>query len=132
MQPLAKTAVIGRCSGNVAQGGNVLFGRPGANLIRVRKLRRVNIDHGGVWPTKLVATRECFGVNLLRPSQTVAAGFCQADELFEPCGSCIFEVYACMEPFYCRLNRRVARKLVAAGVDTQLEILRQAILPDRV
>jgi hypothetical protein len=130
MQHLAKTAVVGSCSGNVTESRNVLLGRPTANLVRRRKLRRVNVDHGGVRRRKFIAAREGFGINLLGQRQTVATGFCQADQLFQPRGSGGFEVHTCLEPLHRGMNGRVDRKLITARVDAQFEIFGQAILLD--
>ena len=104
MQQLAKAAVVGRRSRNVAQGRGVLPGGPTANFVRRGKLRRVDINYSSVRRAKIVSVRESLGINFLRQHQSVATGFREADQLFKPRGPGGFEVYTSVESLHRGVN----------------------------
>jgi hypothetical protein len=111
----------------VAQRGGVLLGGPLVDVSRrVGSLAGVDVDDGCVGTAQLFAMRERFSIDLFGESETVAAGFGEADEFFEPRGSSSFEMHADIEALDVRDGGGIDGELVAAGVDTELEIGGQA------
>src|SRR4051812_7804385 len=68
-------------------------------------------------------------VNLLHKRETLAAGFRKTDKFLQPGRAGRFDVQTRAELRQRPPNDRVERKLVAAGMDAELQVLRQPITP---
>src|ERR1035437_8469283 len=130
MQQLAQIRIETRILPVVTQRGSVLFGTPAVDHGGLGQLRVIDIDHGRIGLAQGVAVLISLGVHLLRQIQTLAAGFSQANQLFEPRGARGLEVDSGSGLLQRAPDGGVNRELVTARMHAQLEVGRQAVLAD--
>ena len=113
------------------QGRDELGGRPTIDRGRARQFRGVDVDDGGIRRAQGVALLDRLRVDLLGDHEPVAARLGQTDDLLKPGRARRLEMQPGAELRDRPSNRGVDRELVAAGVDAQLQIRRQAVAADR-
>ena len=114
----------------VTQGVGELFPGPAVDGGGAGQLGLINVNDAGVGRAEFVHVFVGVGVYLLGDLQTVATGFGQTDEFFEPARAGGLDVQARAELGERAADGRVDGELVAAGVDAQLERGRQAVFLD--
>src|SRR5687768_17666366 len=76
--------------------------------------------------------RESLGVDVLGEVETRSAVLGQTDQFLKPRGPGGLQMHTRVESLECLVNRRINGKLVAAGVDAQLQARRQPIFSNRL
>ena len=107
VKKLAKAGIVGRVGLIVTQRGDVLLTGPAIDRIRRGKLRRVDVDDGGVGSTELFAVSVGLAVDLFCDGEARSASLGEADEFFEPSGPCGLKVQARSGGFHGLVDRLV-------------------------
>src|SRR6202041_2076393 len=105
-----------------------LAGGPPADFVRRRKPGWVDLDDGRIRRTEFNAVPKRLGVNILYKLQSIVSPLGQTDQLFEPGRARSLQMHSDVELLHEAKNGRINRELVAAGMDAELEIMRQTVL----
>ena len=127
VEQLAEVRIELLALGIMAQGGDILRRGPFRDRAGDGQFRAVNVNDRGVRRAKFVHVFQRLGVNLFCQHQPLPAGFGQADDFLQPARARGFKVQAGLMPRQCPADGRVDGKLVAAGMDAEFEIVRQAV-----
>lgn len=130
VQELAEAGIVRWIFLVVAQGGDELSGGPAVHGGGAGEFRFVDVDDAGVGGAEFIHVVHGVGVNFFGDFQTVAAGFGEADEFFEPGGARSFDVDAGVEFLQGAAHGLVEGKFIAAGMDAQFEARGQAVFLD--
>ena len=129
---LADVGVVERVLLVVAQGADELLAGPAVDDGGGRELGTVDVDDGRVGLAELVHVRQGFRVDLLGEGEAGAAGFGEADDFLEPGRARGLHVDAGAVLGEGAADGRVDGELVAAAVDGELQVGREAVLLHRV
>ena len=110
----------------MAQRVGVLRRSPAHNGFGVREFVWINVDHGAIGSHQLPIMLAGLGVNLFNELQPFIARLGQSDDLFEPVGTSRFDVQTGVMFFDQPVDNGVDRKLIAAGMDAELERIGQS------
>src|SRR5688572_13256504 len=132
MEQLADMGIEIRRLWVVAEGRDVFGRSPTANFLGRRKFFHIDVDHGSVRRAEFVGVVESIAIDIFREFEAIAAGFGEADEFLKPRRASSLDVHACVEAPQRATDGGVNRKLVAAGVDAELEVWGQRILFGRM
>ena len=132
MQQLAEVLVELRVLLHVAQRVGVLVAAPVGHRLGRGQLRGIDVNHRGVRPAQRIHVLQRLGVNLLGQRQPVATGLGEADQFLQPRRAGGLHVYARAGAAKGVADDRVDGKLVAAAVHTELQVIRQAVLGNRM
>src|SRR5580704_3314358 len=110
----------------MAQRVGVLGRTPAHNGFGVREFVRVNVEHRAIGGHQLRIVLAGLGVNLFNELQPFIPRLGQSDYLFEPVGASRFDVQTGVMFFDQPVDNGVDRKLVAAGMNTELEGIGQS------
>lgn len=91
---LPEVKVVGWVGLVVAEGGDIFRRSPGVDGFDGGEFRGVDIDDGSVRSHEFVVVSQGRRVDFFGDNQSIAVGFSQADDFFEPGGSCRFHMKA--------------------------------------
>src|SRR5581483_11923970 len=91
-----------------------------------------DVNDRGVGSAKFLQMIERLAVNVLGNCEPGSVSLRQPDDLLQPGGARGLDVQAGSGPLQGAADRRVNRKLIAPGVNAELERGRQFVLPDRI
>ena len=130
VEQLAKVRIVGGIFLIVSQCGDVLCCAPGVDFGCGGELGAIDVDNRGVGSAKLVDMIERAGVDFLDEFQAGGVPFGQADKLFEPGGPGGFDVQTGTVFGDGAADRSIDGEFIAAGMDAEFQVGRQAVLLD--
>ena len=98
MQELTHVGVEFGMAGNMSQRTGQPWPRPAIDRRAARQLAAINVDHTGIRSAQFIDMFQCVRINLLRQRKSVAAGFSQSDQFFQPRSASGLDVLAPASP----------------------------------
>ena len=122
MQELTHVGVELRMAGNMTQRIGQFQPCPCIDGRAARQMATVNVNHTGIRRTQFINMFQCVRIDLLRECKSVAAGFSQSDQFFQPRCTSGLDVHARSGFGKGFANNGIQAELVATAVDAEFQI----------